>query len=44
MKEEIKNPENAGYTIKTQQQTIVSVVRKIQRTKIQVSEKVNKTD
>ena len=45
MKEEIKNPENVvEYTLEKRWKRIVSVVRKILRTKIQVSEEVNKID
>ena len=43
MKKEIKNPEHAmENTIWKQQKPIVSVIRKILRTKILVSQKLNK--
>ena len=43
MKEAIKNPENTvEYTIQKQRKRIASVVRKIIRTKIQVSEEISK--
>ena len=45
MKEEIKNSQNAvEHIIWKQWKSIVSVVRKILGTKIQVSEKLNKLD
>ena len=45
MKEEIKTPQNGmEYIIKKRWKRIMSVVRKILRTKIQVSEKLNKID
>ena len=45
MKEDIENLENTvGYIIQKQRKHIMSVVRKIRRTKTLVSEKVNKID
>ena len=43
MREEIKNPKNAvEHTTKIQQKTVVSVARKMMRTKILVSKELNK--
>ena len=45
MKEEIKNPKTSvEYTIQKQWKPVVSVVRKMLKTKIQVLEKLNKID